>query len=438
MRKLIGCLVMVALGALVVAAREQQAGEEEALGERIEARYDVVPIADGIALTPKQRNPDVRLIEIADAISINGTTVTGRELRDRVGDDADDILKLSYLDQRARRALFATSAPAESPQAEAPGDSGRRSESRRVERSHGDRVRVFGDVMVREGEDVSGQVVAVLGSVRINGEVGSDVVAVLGSVDLGEKAVVRGDVVSIGGRVNRTAGARVGGGVTEVSLADLDWRMHGAPALGGLGLLSFFGGLGAVPRLVGTTFRLLLLLLFASMAMIVARASVEVSAHRVSDNPVKAALVGLAAELLFIPALVVTCFVLAITIVGIPLLFLVPFAVLFLILVALAGFTGTALAIGQWARRRFGLSSAPGFPDIWIGIVIILLPTLVGRLIGLSGFVGWPISVLLIATGTGLEFLAWSTGFGAILSNMFSRWQARRAVRSSVPPPAIP
>jgi hypothetical protein len=437
MRKLIACMAMLALGALVVAAGEQQPSDDKALRERIEARYDVVPIADGIALTPKQRNPDVRLIEISDVISINGTTVTGHELRDRVGDDADDILKLSYLDRDARRALFATSAPAESPQAEASSESARRS-SRRMNRSHGDRVRIFGDVTVREGEDVTGQVVAVLGSVRINGEVGSDVVSVLGSVDLGEKAVVGGDVVSVGGRVNRTPGAQVRGGVTEVSLSDLDWRMHGAPVLGGLGLLSFFGGLGAVPRLVGTTFRLLLLLLFASMAMIVARASVEGSAHRVSDNPVKAALVGLAAELLFVPALVVTCFVLAITIVGIPLLFLVPFAVLFLILVALAGFTGTALAVGQWARRRFGLSSAPGFPDIWIGIVIILLPTLLGRLIGLSGFVGLPISLLLIAAGTGLEFLAWSTGFGAILSNMFSRWQARRAVRNAVPPPAIP
>jgi hypothetical protein len=436
MRKLIACLMMVALGALVVAAAGQQTSDDKALRARIEARYDVVPIADGIALTPKVRNADVRLIEIADVISINGTTVSGRELRDRVGDDADDILKLSYLDASSRRTLFATSAPAESPQAEVSSESSRRS-PRRAERSHGDRVRVFGDVTVREGEEVSGQVVAVLGSVRVNGDVGSDVVSVLGSVDLGEKAVVHGDVVSVGGRVNRTPGAQVRGGVTEVSLSDMDWRVHGAPFLGGLGVLSLFGGLGAVPRLVGTTFRLLLLMLFASMAMILARGSVEGSAHRVGDNPVKAALVGLAAELLFVPVLVLTCIVLAITIIGIPLLFLVPFAVLFLMLLALAGFTGTALAIGQWARRRFGLGSAPGFPDIWIGILIILLPTLLGRLIGLSGIVGWPISLLLLAAGTGLEFLAWSTGLGAILSNIFSRWQARRAVRTVVPPPAV-
>jgi len=435
MRRLIGCLVLAIIVPGLVAA-DQQTSDDQALRARIEARYDVVPIADGIALTPKARNADVRLIEISDVISVNGTVVTGRELHERVGDDADDIVKLSYLDPPARRTLFATSAPAEAPQSDARGESGR-SRQRRSERSTGDRVRVFGDVTVREGEEVSGGVVAVLGSVRVDGEVAGDVVSVLGAVDLGDKAIVGGDVVSVGARVNRAPGARVRGGVTEVSLSDFDHRLHGVPVLGGLGALSLFGGLGAVPRLIGTTFRALLLLLFASMAMIVARASVEGSAQRVSDNPAKAALVGLAAELLFIPALVLTCFVLAITIVGIPLLLLVPFAVLFLLLVALAGFTGTALAIGQWARRRFGLTSAPGFPDIWIGILVILTPTLLGRLIGLGGLVGWPIAVLLLAAGAGLEFLAWSTGFGAILTNMFSRWQARRAMRTT-PPPALP
>ena len=192
----------------------------------------------------------MRLIEISDAISINGTIVTGRELRDRIGDDADDILKLSYLDTSARRALFVASPPGESPQAEAPSDPA--ADRRAARMVNGDRVRVpLGDVTVREGEEVSGEVVSVLGSVHINGDVGSDVVSVLGSVDLGEKAVVGGDVVSIGGRVNRTQGAQVRGGVTEVSLADMEWRIYGAPILGGLGILSLFGGLGAVPRLVG-------------------------------------------------------------------------------------------------------------------------------------------------------------------------------------------
>ena len=59
-----------------------------------------------------------------------------------------------------------------------------------------------------EDEEVTGQVVAVLGSVRIDGAVGDQVVAVLGSVELGPKAVVRGDIISVGGRVHRSEGAR--------------------------------------------------------------------------------------------------------------------------------------------------------------------------------------------------------------------------------------
>ena len=60
------------------------------------------------------------------------------------------------------------------------------------------------------------------------------------------------------------------------------------------------------------------------------------------------------------PVLVLTCVVLAISIVGIPLLLLMPFVVLLFLILALVGFTGTALAIGEWARRRFSLGPASG------------------------------------------------------------------------------
>jgi len=201
-----------------------------------------------------------------------------------------------------------------------------------------------------------------------------------------------------------------------------------------VGLISMFDGFSGVPRLVGTMFRLLLLMLFASMAMVVARAAVERSAQRVSDNPIRATVIGLLAEVMFVPVLVLTCVVLAISVVGIPLLLLVPFVILFMILLALVGFTGTALAVGQWARRQFSLGTASGFADVWLGIVIIVFPVLVGRLIGLGGFLTGPIVVLLVGAGLGLEFLALSSGFGAVLTNTFSRWQARRATKNGVTP----
>lgn len=432
-------LIMSIAAAHAVSVMAQQPGNEEqrALRARLEEHYDIVPLAEGVALTPKRPQSDVRLIEVSDTIAVNGTVVTGRELRERVGADADAILRLSYLDPAARRALFAAGggrSTSSEPQAEkTPQD------ARRMHRAGGDRVRVFGDVRVAEDEEVTGQVVAVLGSVRIDGEVGDQVVAVLGSVELGPKAVVNGDIVSVGGRVRRAEGSQVRGGVTEVSLADADARLHMAPWIGHVGVLSLFDGFGALPGLLASTFRLILLMLLASFALVVARGPVEASAHRLLDDPIKATLVGIAAEVLMVPVLFLTAVILAISLIGIPLLLLLPFIVLFLIILALIGFSGTAFAMGQWARRRFGLATPPGIIDVCIGVMLILLPLLVGRVVALGGWPASPVSFLLIAAGVGMEFLAWSAGFGAVLTNAFGRWQARRRGPATViPPPVVP
>jgi hypothetical protein len=446
MRTWTASLVLIIAAALTATLAAQQLTERErtALRAQLEEHYDIVPLTDGVALTPKTRSGDVRLIEVSDTIAINGTVVTGRELRERVGADADAILRLSYLDAAARRALFAQSERRESdrqverpitPESPAPGTT---TESRRLHRAEGDRVRVFGDVTVREDEEVTGQIVAVLGSVRIDGEVGDQVVAVLGSVHLGPKAVLHRDVVSVGGRVWRSEGSQVLGGVTEVSLADADARLRMTPWLGDLGVLWLLDGFGAIPRLLASTFRLLLLVLLASLALVVARGTVERSAHRVVDNPLKATLVGIAAEVLMLPVLFLTSVILVLTIVGIPLLLLLPFVVLVFIILALLGFSGTALAIGQWARRRFGLSTSSGIMDVCIGVVLILLPLLVGRVIALGGWIASPLSFLLVGAGLGLEFLAWSAGFGAVLTNAFGGWRARRVMATPGAPPPAP
>jgi hypothetical protein len=214
--------VAVAIAAATVHAAAQQvsADEQQSLRARIEQRYDVVPLSGGVGLRPKSPRGDVRLIEISDTIAINGVPVSGRELRERVGADADAILRLSYLDAKTLRELFPVAAEREiRPERETPREPAAPTapapSSRRTHRSGGDRIRVFGDVVVNEGEEVTGQVVSVLGSVRIDGEVGDQVVAVLGSVDLGPNAVVHGDVVTVGGRLRK---ARIGD----------QWRRHGS------------------------------------------------------------------------------------------------------------------------------------------------------------------------------------------------------------------
>lgn len=433
MRRWTTALVVLAVTLTVDAAAAQTLTDDQrALRSRIEDRFDIVPLTNGIALTPKSRMRDVRLIEISEGvISVNGTAVSGRELRERVGDDVDAILRLSYLPADARRELFggpgATAAPRRNGRMVP--DPVEQESSGRPRRSSGQRVRIFGDVVVDEHEAINGEAVAVIGSVRVNGEVGSEVVAVLGSVDLGPKAIVHGDVVSVGGRVRRAAGSQIRGGVTEVSLGEIGRHVNAGPWVGPYSWR--VDGFDALPRLGVSAFRMLLLILFTGMAFVVARGSVEGSAQRVGDNAPKALLVGLAAALLFGPVFLLTALVLILTVIGIPLLLLLPFAVIALLLMALAGFTGTACAIGSAARRRLGVAGQSGFLDVVFGLLIILSPLLLGRFIAMAGWVTEPFVWLLVLTGTAFEFLAWTTGFGAVLINTFSRWHARRLARAA-------
>ena len=438
--------VVLALGG--IARTQGRDDDTRALRERLERRYDVVALSDGVGLRPKTRAGDVRLIEItAGAVLVNGSAVTGRELRDRLGEDADAVLRVSYLSSADLKAFATPPAPGgqagegqpraaeplEGPRSADPHaavESARRAsdEARWPRRSHGDRIRIFGDVSVDRDEEITGQVVAVFGSVRVNGKVGDQVVAVMGSVLLGPDSVVGGDVVSVGGRVYRESGSDVRRGVTEVAMDELPFGVHVGP-WHSWGDVPWFSSFGAIPRLFGTALRLSLLLLVTGIALIIARRGVEASAERVIENPLKVTAVGLLAELLVLPVLVLTVIVLSISIIGIPLLLLMPFVVVGLIFMALVGFTGTAAAVGGLVQRRMSGGVRVDFAAVLVGLLVILSPLLAARLLALGGWPLTPVAVVLVGVGFAVELLAWASGFGAMLMNAFTRWQARRPFR---------
>lgn len=408
-------------GALVLesaalAAQGNVSDTQQDLRARIERRYEVLPLRDGVLLKLKDAQPP-RTIELSDnRIAINGIDVTGPELRAQLGSDADLVLQLSYLDSSAQRALFGFDSPsgasARREVSPPPGDD----TARRRNRRSGALVRFGGDVTVGPDEVVTDDVVVFGGTAHIDGEVDGDVVAIGGSVELGPRAHVRREVTVVGGALRRDPGAIIDGDVNEVGMgpgAIFDRSRFGR------GVFGRFWPIRPVVRLAGTSLRVAVLMLLASVLILLARKPIEQIGERAVAEPLKAGVIGLLAELLFFPTLIALVVLLAVTIIGIPLLVLIPFALLGLVIVLLMGFTAVTYRLGERVAAHFGWPARG--PHLWtiVGIVIVLAPILLARIVGLAGGGLALAAIPLVVIGFLLEYLAWTVGFGAAVLARF-------------------
>jgi hypothetical protein len=406
-------VILLALAALGDRAAAQPR-DIDALRERVERRFEVLAISDGVSLRPRDTSVGVRSIEVTSGpIAIDGVTVTGGELRTKLGTDADLVLEVSYLSDSDRRALAATPPPRESTAAPDADPDPVPSRPRPGRRSRDDdRVRIGGSVAVEAGEVINGDVVAVGGSARVDGTVRGGVVAVGGSVTLGPGAVVEDDVVVVGGVLRRAPEAQVRGKISEIGLGlDLDrLRWSGRPFWTGWG--SLFGSAFA---LASTLMRLAVLCLFSALVVLLGQSYMERAGARAAAEPLKSWAVGFLAQLLFLPIMIIGCLLLIITIIGIPLLFLlVPFVLLALAVVGLVGFTGVAYHVGRLVSGRMRWPDGNPYATTIIGIVVLMTPVLLARLAGLGGGLLFPMTFGLGALGLVVEYLAWTIGFGAV------------------------
>lgn len=455
MRRQIHALALIAAAGLLgtavpVLAQADRASTElradlAQLRDRAERRFQVVPLRRGLMLVPKADTARVRSIEIADGqVLVDGTPVTGRELRDRIGDDADIVGQLSFLDVPARRQMFpdapAAPRPPDPPVAPAvpsvpsapPPSAGGWNETARY-RHGGARFRLGGDITVRPGEAVGSDVVVVFGSAHVEGRVDGDVVAVGGSVHLGPKSSVQGSVTAVGGQVSRAEGADVGGEINEVRVSTPSFGpfVRVRPWREWTWMTSPFG---ASADLVGTLVRMGLVGLFAALLVAMVPGPVRRVADRAATEPWRAGLVGLAAQLLFVPLLVVTVVILAVSIIGIPLLLLVPFVLVVVLVGFLLGFAGAGCAIGDLVGRRSSSSAQTLVVSLVVGLAIIWGLTVIARMAGLTGLPVRMLVGIVLFAGFLIEYLAWTVGFGAVLLSRFGR---RGSPRDGpfVPPP---
>jgi hypothetical protein len=294
-------------------------------------------------------------------------------------------------------------------------------------RRSSERVHIGGSVTVDADEAIDGDVVAIGGSARILGEVRGDVVAIGGHVELGPNAVVRKDVTVVGGTLRRDPAARVDGEIHEIGMGALGisgWRW--APP--SLATLWWGPTLGAAFALLATAVRVAVLCLLAALVILVGREYVErVSAHAAAQ-PFKAGAIGFLAQALFFPILISTIVLLVVTIVGIPLLLLLPFALLGLGAIGLIGFTAVGYHLGRLLGARLGWVNVGPYASTMTGILLLVSPLLLARLVGLGGGPLSPMRFALGLIGILVEYLAWTIGFGAVALVRFGKSSASRAV----------
>jgi cytoskeletal protein CcmA (bactofilin family) len=275
-----------------------------------------------------------------------------------------------------------------------------------------DAVVIMGELEI-DGK-VRGDATAILGPVYVNGEVTGTVTAVGADVFLGPDAEIMGDVISVGGSVELEPGARVFGEVDEIDIgpalhfSDMPWSwQHSGP---------FWDDwqYGMAWEAFWTVFKWVLLLLVTSFIFLVAREPVERVSRSLSAEPWKAGLLGLATLMRVLPLVVVATIVLALSIIGIPLLILIwPFGLFALMIACLLGFTATAYTVGSWLADKFGWSSP--YLALLVGIVSIQALSLVANFFGaISGFFYF-FALMVGLAGWFVRFVAWTTGLGAVL-----------------------
>jgi hypothetical protein len=464
---LAAALTLVAVSMTVSLGAQPPAGSEN-LREEIAEHFQVTPIRGGIGLLPRERDRGFALINVrGDRVFIDGDGPFSPErLAAQLGAEASLVLRLSYLDPVTQRSVLGLSAltdeelaefslgaepagpeipdspesslvePAQPVRPVDPVDDDEPAVASRDRRVvYRDIVRVGRRVHVAVDEQVRGDVVVIGGSLRVDGEVRGEITVIGGSAEFGPEAIARREVTIIGGRLTNEPGARFLRGVNDVSfdMIDLDF--------------SDFGGFPRIrlPRpsrqvfrsldLVGTLVRFAFFGLLGSVVLLVSAGSSERVARRVALEPVKAGFVGFLAQLLFVPLLVTGILLLVVTIIGIPLLVLVPVVLVAALLVMVLGFTGVAQGVGQLFSGGAGHSQRSAYVLLWLGLVIVMAPTLFGEVLGLMGGPFGFFAVMLGITGFVVEYVAWTTGMGAVILN---RFDGALPAGPDVPPPPVP
>jgi hypothetical protein len=272
--------------------------------------------------------------------------------------------------------------------------------------------RIGEDVEVGVFEKVRGDVVSIGGRVTVHGSVSGNVVSVGHDIHVTSTGRIGGDAVTIGGRIIQDPGGTIRG--QFVDLHDI-WPLHWSM---GLPRLAWFA--------LGLAWMVFVLAVCVLVGLVVPANVGRVEVH-VRRHFGISFLVGLAC----LVALPVLFILLLITIVGIPVaVILLPIALIGLFLL---GFCGVSQAVGRGAGHRGLPLGSSDIAKIAVGVILLEAIDLLGHALGPGGILVGPLAMMLRVLGWLILFTAWTTGLGAAV---LTRFGTRTPGEPVVPKPA--
>jgi len=277
------------------------------------------------------------------------------------------------------------------------------------DRNYGDGkdiVKLGEDIIVAEPDTVDGDVVSIGGSVTVNGVVMGDCVSIGGCINIGPRGVIEGDGVTIGGCINREPGSVLKGDEVVTGGNIPKWVFRGGWPQYGLSGLKVLGFAFAVGKA-------LVLIFLAWLVVLIFRDRTKVVADRARGNLLAAFGVGLLTIVLTPIAMVLLC----ITLIGIPVAILLPIVIA---LIALFGYTAVGLAVGM---KILGGESrgASVVKAAVLGVLVMEVIPIVGRIIGLPGGFMWGLSIPIRVIGYAIIMCAVIIGLGAAIMSKLGR-----------------
>ena len=276
---------------------------------------------------------------------------------------------------------------------------------------------------IARGTRVAGPVAVWRGDLEILGTVDGDAVAIDGSVIVGDSGQVNGDVLAVRGRTHVA-------GVVTGSVISLEGNLGPATAA------PMVARAGSTWRPLGVTLGTLGILVVLGIGVLIFAGSTLDGVAEVLERQLsRSVLVGIAAELALLPALLLLCAALAVTLLGI---LLIPFAIVAYALAAAGaltlGFLAVAVVVGGAIARRRGsralTTRATALRALMIGVFTLLALWIVA-----AGLAWSPLAAAILRLiAAAVTWVAVTAGFGAVI---LARIGARRVEARAEPEVAL-